>query len=132
MVNIPVIRIYELIIIDTVWRVTLHTLDGGLAGVEGDDIVDERLSGRREGDGFRGVGFVVARGMCLTDLESLAGSVGGVLGKIGRVVDVAVVGHLEGCGRQKRGSRCFYNYGRAVCSRKKFQWVRTIHMKNEL
>jgi hypothetical protein len=94
--DIPVVRIHELIVVDAVGGVALHTLDGGLTGVEGDDIVDECLSGGREGDGFRGVGFVVACGMGLADLESLAGSVGGVLWEVGCMVDVAVARHLAG------------------------------------
>lgn len=44
MLELPVMSVNELIIIDAVWRVALHALDGGLAGVEGDDIVDEGLS----------------------------------------------------------------------------------------
>ena len=45
MMDVPVIGVHKLVVVDAVWGVALHTLDGGLAGVESDDIVDECLSG---------------------------------------------------------------------------------------
>jgi hypothetical protein len=43
---VAIIGVYELIIIDAVGRVAFYTLDRWLAGVEGDDVVDESLTGR--------------------------------------------------------------------------------------
>ncbi len=56
---IPIIRIYELIIIHAVRCIPLDLLDCGPAAVEVDDVVDESLARRGEGDRFGGVGCVV-------------------------------------------------------------------------
>ena len=43
---VAIVGVYELIIVDAVGRVAFYTLDRWLAGVEGDDVVDESLTGR--------------------------------------------------------------------------------------
>jgi len=48
-----------LVIVDTVGRVALYALDGRLAAVERDDVVDEALAGGRELDAGGRVGRVV-------------------------------------------------------------------------
>jgi hypothetical protein len=100
-VDIPVVGVDELIIVDAVWRVALHALDSGLAGVEGDDVVNEGLSSGQQWYGLRWVGFVVAGRVCLADLKSLTGSVGRVLWEVGCVVDVAGARHLESSGAEE-------------------------------
>lgn len=92
---VPIIGVHELIVIHAVRRVTTHALHGGLAAVEGDDVVDERLARGGELEGFGGVGGVVFRGVGLAGLEVLARGGGGD----GGVFDVAVGGrHGSGCG----------------------------------
>jgi len=43
---VAIIGVDELVVVDTVGRVAFHTFDRWLAGVEGDDVVDEGLAGR--------------------------------------------------------------------------------------
>jgi hypothetical protein len=71
---VAVVGVHELVVVDAVGRVAFHALDRGLAGVEGDDVVDEGLAGGREGEAFAWVGGVVFGGGGLADLELLAGS----------------------------------------------------------
>lgn len=70
---IAVVGVHELIVVDAVRRVAFDAFDRWLAGVEGDDVVDESLAGGREGEALAGVGGVVFGGRGLADLELLAG-----------------------------------------------------------
>ena len=56
---VPVVRIHELIVVHAIRRIPPHLLDGGLAAVEVDDVVDESLALLREGKGLGWVGGVV-------------------------------------------------------------------------
>lgn len=78
---VAVVGVHELIVIDAIGGVALHALDGGLAAVERDDVVDEGLAGWRELERFGWVGGVVFHGVGLADLELLAGD-GGVFGEV--------------------------------------------------
>jgi hypothetical protein len=66
---VAIVGVYELVVVDAVGRVAFHTFDRWLAGVEGDDIVDESLTGGREGKALAWVGSVVFGGRGLADLE---------------------------------------------------------------
>lgn len=41
---ISISRIHELVVIDAVWCVAFYAIDGRLAGVEGEDVVDQSLT----------------------------------------------------------------------------------------
>ncbi len=56
---VPVVCVYELVVVDAVCCVALHAFDGRLAAVERDDVVHEALAGRGERDPAGGVGCVV-------------------------------------------------------------------------
>ena len=56
---VPVVRIDELIVVHAIRRIPPHLLDGGLAAVEVDNVVDESLALFREGKGLGWVGGVV-------------------------------------------------------------------------
>ena len=56
---IPIVGVHKLVIIDAVRGIALHTLDGGMAAVEGDDVVKEALAGRGEWEGLARVGGVI-------------------------------------------------------------------------
>jgi hypothetical protein len=56
---VPVVCVYELVVVDAVCCVALHAFDGRLAAVERDDIVHEALAGRGERDAAGGVGCVI-------------------------------------------------------------------------
>ena len=58
---VSVVGVYELIVVDTVRGVSLHSLDGGFTAVESDDVVDERLTGLGQRERFRWGGGVVLR-----------------------------------------------------------------------
>lgn len=60
---VPIIRVHELIVVHAIGRVPPHLLDGRLAAVEVDDVVDEGLALFREGEGLGRVrGVVFGRG----------------------------------------------------------------------
>jgi hypothetical protein len=69
---VAIIGVDELVVVDTVGRVAFHTFDRWLAGVEGDDIVDESLTGGREGKALAWVGSVVFGSGGLANFELLA------------------------------------------------------------
>ncbi len=74
---IPVIGIDELIVVHTIGRVPPHALNGWLAPVEGEDVIEQGLTSGRERDGFRRVGrHVLGRGR-LAGLEVLPRGRGG-------------------------------------------------------
>ena len=73
---VPVIGIHELIIVDTIRSVSLYFLNGWLAAVQVDDVVDERLAGWGKLDRLGGVWSIIFRGSCLARFILLAGSVG--------------------------------------------------------
>ena len=56
---IPIVGVYKLIIVNAVRGIALHTLDSGMAAVEGEDVVQEALAGRGEWKGFAGVVSVI-------------------------------------------------------------------------
>ena len=70
---VAVVGVHKLVVVDAVGRVPFHALDCGLAGVEGDDVVDDSLASGREGKTFAWVGGVVFGGGGLADFELLAG-----------------------------------------------------------
>lgn len=70
---VAVVGVDELVIIDTVGCVALNSLDCGFAGVEGNDVVDQSLTGGRQLDALAWVGCVVFRRRSLTDFKLLAG-----------------------------------------------------------
>ena len=69
---VAIIGVDELVVVDTVGRVAFHTFDRWLAGVEGDDIVDEGLTGGREGKALAWVGSVVFGSGGLANFELLS------------------------------------------------------------
>lgn len=79
---IPVVGIHKLVVVHTVGGVPLHALDGGLAAVQGKNIVDEFLAGLRERQRLGWVWGVVFRRRGLADFEILARRGGGV-GEVG-------------------------------------------------
>ena len=70
---VAVVRIDKLVIVNTVGCVAFYTLDGGLAGVESDNIVNQSLACWRQLDALAWVGSIVLRCGSLADLELLAG-----------------------------------------------------------
>ena len=56
---IPIVGVHKLIIVDAVGGRALHALHGGMAAVEGDDVVEKALAGRGEGKGFAGIGGII-------------------------------------------------------------------------
>ena len=100
---VPVVGIDELVVVDAVGRVAFHSLDRGLAGVEGDDVVHETLARGGEGQGLGGIGFVVVVFFGLAHFEFLAWCFGGQAGEID-FAGVFVRGHFEGCGCE--GAAC--------------------------
>jgi len=77
---IPVVGVHKLVVVDAVWGIAFDALNGGLAAVEGEDVVDEGLACGGEGERFGGVGGVVVVGVGLADFEVLAGEGGGEVG----------------------------------------------------
>ena len=73
---IPVVGVHELVVVDAVGRVPLHALDGRLAAVERDDVVDEALPRGGELDRLRWVRRVVIRGGGLAGLVLLPRGLG--------------------------------------------------------
>jgi hypothetical protein len=69
---VAIIGVDKLVVVDTVGRVAFHTFDRWLAGVEGDDIVDESLTGGREGKALAWVGSVVFGSGGLANFELLS------------------------------------------------------------
>lgn len=69
---VAIVGVDELIVVDTVGRVPLDALHRRLAAVEGDDVVDEALTGGREGQAFTRVGRVVFGRVRLARLEVFA------------------------------------------------------------
>ena len=91
---VPIVRIHELVVVHAVGRVPLHPLHRRVAAVQLQDVIDETLASRREGQRFRWIRLVVLCWVGLADLEVLAGGRGGDFG--GR--DVGCVGgggHFE-------------------------------------
>ena len=80
----------------------LDAADGRLAGVEGEDVVDEGLAGGGQGEGFGWVGRVVAGWVRLADFEVFAGRVGRVFGEVRCVVDGGGHGGCWGGGEEAR------------------------------
>lgn len=74
---VPVVCVYELVVVDAVCCVPLHALDGWLAAVERDNVIHEALAGGRERDAGGGVGGVVFGGGGLAGLVLFARGVGG-------------------------------------------------------
>ena len=70
---VAIIGVHELVIVNTVGCVALHALNGGLAGVESDNVVYQSLTCWRQLDALAWVGSVVLRCGSLADLELLAG-----------------------------------------------------------
>ena len=56
---VPVVRVHELVVVHAVGRVPLDALDGRVAAVQRDDVVEQGLASGRERDRFRGVRRVV-------------------------------------------------------------------------
>jgi len=69
---VSIIGIYELVIVDAVWGVSLYSLNCGFAAVQCEDVVDESLSGFAERQRLRRIGMPVFRCGGLADLEVLA------------------------------------------------------------
>lgn len=69
---VPVICIHELIIVHAIRCIPLHLLDGRLAAVKVENVIDESLALFREGKGLGGVWCVVLRGVGLAGLVVLA------------------------------------------------------------
>ena len=84
---VAVVGVDELVVVDAVWGVAFDALHGGLAGVEGEDVVDERLAVGGKFDGFGRVGLVVAGRVGLADFEVFAWVVGGEGREVGGMVD---------------------------------------------
>ncbi len=76
----PIIDVHELIVVYAVFGVPFNALACGLARVQGDDVVEEGLTGGGEFERFGGVGVVVVCGVSLPDFEVFAGE-GGVGGQ---------------------------------------------------
>lgn len=115
---VPVVGVDELVVVDAVGGVALHALDGGVAAVELEDVVDEGLAGRGELEGLGWVGGVVFGRVGLADFELLAWS-GRVFGEVGHLGEVGG----ESTGRWWVGSECgagecdaCWENGRAGCS----------------
>jgi len=77
-----VISIHELIIVYAIRCVALDALNSRLAGVEGNDVVDQALTGWREVEGLGGIGREVFRGGGLARLEVFAGRGSGAVGEV--------------------------------------------------
>jgi len=74
---VSIVRIDELIIVNAVRRVSLHALNGRLAAIEGEDVVDKGLTGWRQWERLGGIGSIVFGWMGLAGLEVLTRCVGG-------------------------------------------------------
>jgi hypothetical protein len=70
---VAVVGVHELIVVDAVRRVPFHAFDRRLTGVESNYIVDESLTGGREGKALAWVGGVIFGCGGLADFELLAG-----------------------------------------------------------
>ena len=92
---VPVVRIHELIVVHAIRRIPPHLLDGRLAAVEVDDVVDESLALFRKGKGLGWVGGVVFGRVGLAGLVVFARGRGGEGGGF----HFAVGGHDGGCGQ---------------------------------
>ena len=79
---VSIVGIHELIIIDAIGGIALDTLNGGFARIEGQDVVNQGLTGRRQWEGFRWVRGIIVAFCCLAGFEMLARK-RRVLGKVG-------------------------------------------------
>jgi hypothetical protein len=61
-----------LVVINTIWTIAFNSSYGWFAGVEGDDVVDQGLSGGTEREGFGRIGVPVFGGRGLADFELFA------------------------------------------------------------
>lgn len=68
---VPVVGVHELVVVHAVRRVPFDPLDGGLAAVQRDDVVDEGLARLVQGQGLGWVRMPVLRRGRLADLEVL-------------------------------------------------------------
>lgn len=91
---VPIIRVHELIVVHAIGCIPPHLLDGRLAAVEVDDVVDEGLALLRDGEGLGRVGGVVFGRGGLAGLVVFAGGGSGDGGGF----HFAVGRHAGGCG----------------------------------
>jgi hypothetical protein len=70
---VSIIGVHELVIVDTVWRISPDAFNCRLAAVKGENVIDESLSRFVEREGFEWIWMPIFGGTGLMNFEVLAG-----------------------------------------------------------